>query len=244
MFTNKITSALLLCLMTAFSFGSIAHAQNATPKAFVYTEVQNSVPFEQIPWESRNPVISAQPGFISKTWLSGFGNHSVGGIYSFDSMENAIKYVTEFFPNAVKKQGVAHTSRIFNAVVVEKANRDIGSVHFGGKISTKPGAFVYTEIQVNMPFESVPWQQRNPIIKKIPGFLSKTWLSGVNNTVGGIYAFDTLENAKHFAIEIFPKTAAKMHAAFYTRIFDASLVEDASRGMGSPFFQSASKLKK
>jgi len=78
---------------------------------------------------------------------------------------------------------------------------------------------------------------KKPNNKKTPGLLSKTWLSGVNNTVGGIYAFDTLENARQFAIEIFPKTAAKMDAAFYTRIFDASLVENASRGMGSPYFQ-------
>ncbi|VAW50218.1 hypothetical protein MNBD_GAMMA05-2059 [hydrothermal vent metagenome] len=233
---NKIPKFIfyMIALWTIFS---TAHAEEIMPKAFVYTEVQNSVPFDQIPWKSRNPIISSQPGFISKTWLSGSGNNSVGGIYSFDSIENAKKYVTKFFPNAVKKQGVAHTSRIFDAVIVEKASRDIGSAHFGGKISTKPGAFVYTEIQVNLPFKNVPWQQRNPIIKKIPGLLSKTWLSGVNNTVGGFYAFDTLENAKQFAIEVFPKTAAKMNAALYTRIFDARLVEHASRGMDSPFFQ-------
>jgi len=231
------TLKFLFYLIALFPVFSTTHAEEVIPKAFVYTEVQNSVPFDQIPWKSRNPIISSQPGFISKTWLSGFGNNSVGGIYSFDSIKNAKKYVTEFFPNAVKKQGAAHTSRVFDAVIVEKASRDIGSVHFGGKISTKPGAFVYTEIQVNLPFRNIPWQQRNPIIKKTPGLLSKTWLSGVNNTVGGFYAFDTLKNAKQFAIEIFPETAAKMNAAFSTRIFDASLVEDASRGMDSPFFQ-------
>ena len=207
-------------------------------KAFVYTEVQNSVPFERVPWQSRNPVISSQPGFISKTWLSGYNNHSVGGIYSFDSLENAKKYVTEFFPSAVKKQGLAHTSRIFDAQIVEQASRDIGSAHFGKELSRVPGAFVYTELQVNIPFKNIPWQQRNPIIKKISGLLSKTWLSGTNNhTIGGIYAFDTIENAKQFAIEQFPKTAAKMNSAFTTRIFDAAVVEDASRGMNSPFFQ-------
>ena len=207
-------------------------------KAFVYTEVQNSVPFENVPWKSRNPVISSQSGFISKTWLSGHNNHSVGGIYSFDSIKNAKKYVTEFFPNAVKKQGFAHTSRIFDAVIVEEASRNVGSAHYGKNLSGTPGAFVYTELQVNIPFKNVPWQQRNPIIKKIPGLLSKTWLSGIdNNTIGGIYAFDTLENAKYFATEQFPKTAAKMNAALTTRIFDAIVVEEASRDMNSPFFQ-------
>lgn len=205
-------------------------------RAFVYTEVQNAVPFAQIPWEKRNPVISLQPGFISKTWLSGLGNNSVGGIYSFDTVEHAQKYVTEFFPNAVKRQGVAHTTRIFDAVIVEEASRDMGSPHFGRKLSTKPGAFVYTEVQVILPFVNVPWEQRNPVLKNIPGLLSKTWLSGVNDTIGGFYAFDTIGNARHFAIDIFPKTSAKMNAAAYTRIFDASVVEEASRGMRSPFF--------
>ena len=207
-------------------------------KYFVYTEVQNSVPFANVPWEKRNPLISSQPGFISKTWLSGYNNHSVGGIYSFDSLENAKKYVTDFFPEAVKKQGLAHTSRIFDAIIVEEASRDIGSAHFDKELSSIPKAFVYTELQVNIAFENVPWQQRNPVIRKIPGLLSKTWLSGINNhTIGGIYAFDSIKNAKQFAIAKFPKTAAKMNSAFYTRIFDATVVEEASRAMNSPFFQ-------
>lgn len=217
---------------------SDGHAETQSTKVFVYTEVQTSVPFGQVPWQKRNPVISSQPGFISKTWLSGLGNHSVGGIYSFDSLENAQKYVTGFFPNAVGKRGLAHNTRIFDAVIVEEANRDLGSVHTDGDIAGNPGAFVYTEVQVNMPFAKVPWRKRNPVIKKIPGLLSKTWLSGINNnTIGGIYAFDSIENAKHFALEDFPKTAAKLNAAFYTRIFDGRVVEDASRGMGSPYFR-------
>lgn len=233
---KRTTLLAIVFLIPRFALADV-DVQTPMTKAFVYTEVQNSVPFGQIPWEKRNPVISSQAGFISKTWLSGLGNNSVGGIYSFDSMENAQKYVTEFFPKAVSKQGVAHTTRIFNAVVTEEASRDMNSPHFGGTIPTKPGAFVYTELQITLPFADVPWQKRNPVLKAIPGVLSKTWLSGVNNTVGGLYAFDTIENAKHFAIEEFPKTAAKMNAAVYTRIFDASVVEEASRGMHSPFFQ-------
>ncbi len=231
-----VTLFAIAFLMPHLSFAEVGEKTPVT-KAFVYTEVQNSVSFGQIPWAKRNPVISSQAGFISKTWLSGLGNNSVGGIYSFDSMENAQKYVTEFFPKAVSKQGVAHTTRIFNAVVTEEASSDMNSPHFGGAIPTKPGAFVYTELQIILPFADVPWQKRNPVLKTIPGLLSKTWLSGVNNTIGGFYAFDTIENAKHFAIEEFPKTAAKMNAAVYTRIFDASVVEEASRGIYSPFFQ-------
>lgn len=113
----------------------------------------------------------------------------------------------------------------------------MGSVDFGGKLDKKPGAFVYTEVQVNVPFEEFPWNERNPILKTQPGLLAKTWLSGVNtNTVGGFYAFDTIENAKNFALDAFPKSVAKMKAALYIRIFDAGVVEDASIGMNSPYF--------
>jgi len=79
---------------------------------------------------------------------------------------------------------------------------------------------------------------RNPVLKKTPGLLSKTWLSGVNtNTVGGLYVFDTIAHAKQFAIDVFPASVAKMNAALYIRIFDASGVEKASRGMNSPYFR-------
>ncbi|MBL4800100.1 MAG: YdhR family protein [Oleispira sp.] len=227
----------MVCIAPLLTLSEVKASANNT-KAFVYTEVQTSVPFSKVPWEQRNPVISSQPGFQYKTWLSGLGNNSVGGFYAFDTIENAQKYVTEFFPNQAKKQGVAHTTRIFDAVIVEEASRDIGSVDFGSKISKTPNAFVYTEIQVHLPFEDVPWKQRNPILKKQPGLLSKTWLSGYNtNTIGGIYAFDTIENAKLFALESFPKAVKKMKAAFYTRVFDGRIVKDASRGMHSPYFE-------
>ncbi len=34
----------------------------------------------------------------SKNWFYGADNGSVGGIYAFDSIENAQKYVTDYFP--------------------------------------------------------------------------------------------------------------------------------------------------
>ncbi|MEW8276229.1 MAG: hypothetical protein AB2733_19310, partial [Candidatus Thiodiazotropha taylori] len=101
----------------------------------------------------------------------------------------------------------------------------------------KPGAYVYTEVQVSVPFEQFRWRKRNRELKKIPGLLGKTWLSGLNTqTLGGFDIFDNLENAERFAIERFPETAAKLGAAFTTRIFDASVTEAASRGIGSPMF--------
>jgi hypothetical protein len=100
-------------------------------KAFVYTELQASLPFEQAPWRDLNPVLKAQPGLISKTWLSGHGNNSVGGFYEFDSIENANRFAQDYFPTEAKKLGVAFTTRVFeSSPAVEEASRFLHSRHF------------------------------------------------------------------------------------------------------------------
>jgi len=206
-------------------------------KAFVYTELQNSLPFESAPWRELNPVILEQPGFRNKTWLSGVVNNSVGGFYEFDSIENAKRFVTGYFPGEARKFGVAQTTRVFDGDVVEEASRYLNSVHFGGTVTTTPGAFVYTEAQISANFADAPWRAMNPILKAQPGLLHKTWLSGVHTqSVGGFYAFDTVENATRFVTDYFPTEAAGLNVAYTTRIFDAALVAEASRGVNSQFF--------
>ncbi|MEZ5876613.1 MAG: YdhR family protein [Tepidamorphaceae bacterium] len=208
-----------------------------SPGAFVYTELQISVPFDQVPWKRINISVQEQPGFLNKTWLSGLSNQSAGGIYAFDSIENAQKFVTGYFPAEAAAFGVAQTTRVFDAAAVREASMDIGSPHFGVPMAAKPGAFVYTEVQVDVPFDKAPWAERNPVLKQQKGLLAKTWLSGVNaHTIGGIDAFDTVENAIAFAVQDFPNTARKMNAAFYTRVFDADATSEASRAMNSPYY--------
>jgi hypothetical protein len=206
-------------------------------KAFVYTELQLSVPFAGAPWRDINPVLLEQPGFRNKTWLAGAANHSLGGFYEFDSVENARRFVTGYFPAEARKYGAAQTTRVFDGDVVEEASRDMNSVHFGGTLARKPGAFVYTEVQVGVPFGQAPWRQLNPTLKAQPGLLSKTWLSGVGtHSLGGLYGFDTLDNARAFALNYFPTETAALGAAYTTRVFDAAVVEEASRPVRSPFF--------
>lgn len=206
-------------------------------KAFVYTELQISAPIADAPWQKINQAIKGESGFLNKTWLSGVGTNSLGGLYAFETIEDAQKFVTGYFPNEAKNFGVAQTTRIFDAAAAEAASRDMNSPHFGVKLSQKPGAYVYTEVQVGVPFEHAPWRDLNPTIKKQAGFLSKTWLSGVGtNSLGGIYAFNTIENAQKFALEYFPTETAQLNAAYTTRVFDANATEDASRDMNSPFY--------
>ena len=208
-----------------------------SPKAFVYTELQIAVPFAEAPWQQVNPTLRKQPGLLNKTWLAGVGNHSLGGIYAFDAIESAQKFVTGYFPGEAKNFGAAQTTRVFDARVAEQASREVDSVYFDHKLDGEPGAFVYTELQISVPFDQAPWSRINANIKNQPGFLSKTWLSGLHTqTLGGIYAFDTVEHASDFALSYFPSEAAHAEAAFYTRIFDAAEVREASRDLGSPFF--------
>lgn len=207
------------------------------PEAFVYTELQISVSFDQAPWPEINNTIKAQPGFLSKTWLSGHGTNSLGGFYAFSSAADARAFVTGYFPSEAAKFGAPQLTRLFDARVVEDASRDLNSPHFGDDLPFPPGAYVYTEIQVSKPFADFPWQERNEALKGVPGLLAKTWLSGIGtNTLGGFDVFDTFENAEQFALETFPKTAASLDTAFATRIFDATVTEAASRDMGSPYY--------
>jgi len=205
--------------------------------AFVYTELQISMPFAQAPWQEVNPTLLQQPGVLNKTWLSGVGNESLGGIYAFDTVEHARQFVTGYFPSEARQLGAAQTTRLFDASIVAEASRDMNSVHFGARLADEPGAFVYTEIQVDVPFEQAPWREINPTLKRQPGILAKTWLSGLHtHTLGGIYAFDTIDNARDFALNYFPTETARINAAFYTRVFDAAVVAEASRQSHSPFF--------
>lgn len=214
-------------------------AKPAPVGAFVYTELQVSLPFSKAPWRERNPVIRTQPGFIEKTWLSGVATHSLGGFYAFDTIEHAQAFVTDSMPVAARKLRAAQTSRVFDAVATADASRDMKSVHYGAKLERAPGAFVYTEVaQLPLvPFAQRPWREINPLLKKQPGLLAKTWLSGVGtNTAGGLYAFDTIDNAQAFALDYFPSVVARLKTAFCTRVFDGAIVAEASRDCGSPFY--------
>ena len=98
-------------------------------------------------------------------------------------------------------------------------------------------AFVYVEAPVSVPLDEFPWKDENPKIKAQPGFINKTWLSGTdNNSVGGFYAFDSIENAKKYATGFMSEKAKQLNIGVTTRVFSADRAEEASREMNSPFY--------
>lgn len=207
------------------------------PGAFVYTELQISVPFDKVPVDRINAAIRTQPGFLDKTWLSGFGTGSAGGFYSFATVADAQHFVTAYFPAEARGFGVAQTTRIYDATVTRQASLGLNSAHHGAAPGREPGAFVYTEVQARVDFAAFPWQARNEALANQPGLLSKAWLSGLHTgTVGGFDAFDTLESARRFATDVFPETARKMNAAYTTRVFEADVTRAASIAMNSPYY--------
>ncbi len=208
-----------------------------TYQAFVYTELQKSVPFEPSAFQDFTDALQRQPGFIDKTWLAGVGNQSLGGFYTFARFDDALTFANQSFPALAKQLGVAQTSLVFDRKVVEEASIAMNSPHFGQPLPQAPGAFVYTEVQLSVPFADAPWRQLNPVLQQQPGLLAKTWLSGhQSGTVGGFYAFADIASAQRFATDYFPGEAQALNAAYTTRIFDAALVGEASRQRNSPYF--------
>ena len=105
---------------------------------------------------------------------------------------------------------------------------------------------IYTlRFKCRSPFEKVDWPSINELMKKEKGLKSKTWLAGVNtNTIGGFYEFDSLENAKAYALGYLAKAAEQLGGSLTVRLYDGDVVADASRGMTSPFYGAAETAAK
>ncbi|SDY59975.1 YdhR family protein [Herbiconiux ginsengi] len=99
-------------------------------KAFLYTEVHASVPFEHLDWKSINPSIKAAPGFIRKTWLSGVGTQTIGGFYEFDTIENALAFAQGPFADEARSNGATSTTKVFDGDVTRDASVDMNSPYF------------------------------------------------------------------------------------------------------------------
>ena len=100
--------------------------------------------------------------------------------------------------------------------------------------------FLYAEIQVAIPFTKIDWASINTAMKKEKGLKSKTWLSGINNnTIGGFYEFDSLENAKAYAEGYLAAAARHLGGSLSVKLFDGDVVADASRGISSPYYEKA-----
>ncbi len=196
----------------------------AGPGAFVLAQVQLGAGQNFATAQRRlTSVLRAEPGAGQLTWLAADQRPQLDVFIAFDDLPHARHFATASLPQYAKSWGLGQSTKIFDAPATAEASRDMRSPYWTESLPSAPRAYVYTEVQVDVGFDRVPWKIRNPIIRQSPGFLSKTWLSGINtHTVGGLYAFDSLRNAKHFATELFPPAAAKQGAAFSALVFRAA----------------------
>ncbi len=97
--------------------------------------------------------------------------------------------------------------------------------------------FLYAEYQVSVPFDQIDWSPVNSEMQKFEGLKSKTWLSGINNhSVGGFYEFSSLETAQQYIDELLIPFTKKLNGNLSVKLFNGDAVAEASKGMGSPFY--------
>ncbi|MDB9704246.1 hypothetical protein OAA86_09195 [Rhodospirillales bacterium] len=97
------------------------------PGAFVYTELQTSVPFDKFPWQDRNTKLKIAPGLIGKTWLSAHNTHTLGGFDAFDNVENTQEFALHSFPKVAASLNSAFITRVFDASITVEMSRDMRS---------------------------------------------------------------------------------------------------------------------
>jgi len=101
-------------------------------KVFLYAEFQVSIPFNEVDWETINSEMKTYSGLISKTWLSGLNNNTVGGFYEFDSAENAQKYIDGLLYPFSKKVNGNLSVKLFDGDVTMNANIGMKSPYYMG----------------------------------------------------------------------------------------------------------------
>jgi len=96
-------------------------------KVFLYAEIQVSIPYEKVDWQSINKSMLKEPGLKSKTWLSGINTNTIGGFYEFDSIESAKAYATGYLAAAAQQLGGSLSVKLFDGDVTAEANRGMSS---------------------------------------------------------------------------------------------------------------------
>lgn len=97
--------------------------------------------------------------------------------------------------------------------------------------------FVYAEYQTTTPFSEVNWNDVNVEMKKFQGLISKTWLSGLNETIGGFYEFDSQINAQTYIDELLIPFTKQIGGNLTVKLFNGEIVKAASLDMNSPFYK-------
>lgn len=102
----------------------------SSEKVFLYAEFQVSIPFGEIDWRPINDDMKRFEGLVSKTWLSGLTNHSVGGFYEFTTQQLAQKYIDELLIPFAQTVNGNLSVKLFDGEVVAEASKAMNSPFF------------------------------------------------------------------------------------------------------------------
>ena len=97
---------------------------------YLYVEYPVSIPFEKFPWSDANPRMKQYDGLISKTWLSGLDNNTVGGFYEFDNRDNAQNYIDNHLIALGKQLGVEGTYKMYSKSATKNASIGMNSPYW------------------------------------------------------------------------------------------------------------------
>ncbi len=90
-------------------------------KVFLYVEFQACKPFGELDFMATEREMDKFPGLISKTWLSGRGNNSLGGFYHFETAEQARACIDGMLVPTARRMDTTLTTKLFDAEVVRDA---------------------------------------------------------------------------------------------------------------------------
>ena len=106
---------------------------------------------------------------------------------------------------------------------------------YSRSLSTRTGVYLYAAYPVSIPFEKLDWKSENEAMRKYRGLVSKTYLSGDNNTIGGFYEFKNREDAEEYVKKHLEPWGDKFKVKGTFKIFCKEKTKVASKAMDSPY---------
>ena len=111
----------------------------------------------------------------------------------------------------------------------------LSTYYFSTPKATRTRVYIYAEYPVSIPFKELDWKSENEVMRKHKGLISKTYLAGDNDTVGGFYEFEDRETAEEYIQNYLQPLEDKWNVKGTFRIFCKEKTKDASKAMDSPY---------
>ena len=106
----------------------------ASNAVFLYVELGQAKFFKDVDWKEINHGMKQYDGLLSKTYLQGLDDQSLGGFYHFDCRMNAEKYIAGFLKPLAKRSNITLTCKLFETNLTREASKEMNSPFFKSKL--------------------------------------------------------------------------------------------------------------